>query len=98
MKEKKLHIDCPHCNTKIVVDAATGEILSHTVVEKKDKVSFDDHLKALSEEKQRSEEVFSQQMKALGDKGRVLEEKFKEALEKAKKLPKEPKVKDIDLD
>jgi hypothetical protein len=98
MKENKFHLECPHCGTKIVIDSATGEILSHEVPKQKDKLSLDERLKELGKEKERSEEIFSQQMGALHDKGRILEEKFKSALKKTKGTKAEKPLKDIDLD
>ena len=53
--------------------------------------------KALGEAKERTDEIFSQHMEALGKKKDVLEEKFQEALKKSKGKKVEKPIKDIDL-
>ena len=68
----------------MIVDAETGAILSH---EEKQKplASFEDMKKGLEKQKETREQIFAQEMSSMKDRGRLLEEKFKEAMKRAEK-------------
>lgn len=93
-------IRCPDCGADMKIDAATGKILSHesaqkTVPEK----DFDSLLAGLDKSKSRADEIFQQEFKALEDKDRLMEEKFKAAFERAKDEDDgKPPVRPWDLD
>jgi hypothetical protein len=97
----RLHVRCPDCDTELVVDAATGEVLSHRAAKRplaggKD---FDSLLRGLDEGKARAEAVFEQEKAAMKDRQRLLDEKFAEALKRAEEDPdKGPPKRDFDLD
>ncbi len=82
------------------VDAATGQILSHRAPEKSSSAhDFDSLLAGLDQAKSRADEIFQQEFKALEDKDRILEEKFKAALERAEdEEDGKPPVRPWDLD
>lgn len=98
---RKLTATCPDCGSDLVIDAATGEILSHKSVKKppaggKD---FDALLAGLDEQKARAEDVFEREKAAMKDRDRLMEEKFKEALRRAEEDPDEgPPPRPFDLD
>ena len=98
---RKLTVRCPECNSELVVDAATGEVLSHRKAKQpiaggKD---FDSLLKGLDEDKARAEDVFQKEVAAMKDRDRLLEEKFREALRRAEEDPDEgPPRRPFDLD
>jgi hypothetical protein len=81
----KLRVRCPDCESELVVDAATGEVLSH----KKPKAplaggrDLDSLFAEMKDKKERAEEVFAREQTAYKDRERLLEEKFKEALKRA---------------
>ena len=80
---------CPGCEGELVVDAATGEVISHREAKRalaggKD---FDSLLKGLDESKARAEAVFEQEKAAMKDRQRLLDEKFEEALKRAEEDP-----------
>jgi hypothetical protein len=84
-EQSKLKVRCPDCGSELVVDRATGEVLFHRAAKQplaggKD---FDSLLAGLGESKARAEEVFEREVGALKDRDRLLEEKFREALEQA---------------
>lgn len=85
----------------MVVDVATGEVLSHRKAKQpiaggKD---FDELLTDLDRSKEEAEEVFSREMAAMEDRDRLLEEKFNEALKRAEEDPDEgPPARPFDLD
>ena len=77
-------IICPCCEATLTIDAHTGAILSH---EEKEKplASFDDMVKDLDKQKATREQIFSQELSSMKDRGRLLEEKFQEARKRAEK-------------
>jgi hypothetical protein len=98
---RKLTVRCPECNSDLVVDAATGQILSHR--RQKQPIGggkdFDALFQSLDEEKARAEDTFAREVAALKDRDRILEEKFREALRRAEEDPDEgPPPRPFDLD
>lgn len=98
---RTLNVRCPECNSDLVVDIATGQILSHRRPKQpagggKD---FDALFQSLDEEKARAEDIFDREVAALKDRDRILEEKFREALRRAEEEPDEgPPPRPFDLD
>jgi hypothetical protein len=82
---------CPECDSELVVDAATGEILSH----KKPKAapaggkSLDSLFADLEAQKASAEDRFEREKAAHADRERLLGEKFDEALKRAEDEPDE---------
>jgi regulator of sirC expression with transglutaminase-like and TPR domain len=97
----KLNVRCPDCGTDLVIDAATGEVLSHRKAKQpiaggKD---FDSLMRGLDEDKARAEDIFQREVAAMKDRDRLLEEKFREALRRAEEDPTEgPPPRPFDLD
>ena len=97
----KLNVRCPDCGTDLVIDAATGEILSHRQAKQpiaggKD---FDSLMRGLDEDKARAEDIFQREVAAMKDRDRLMEEKFREALRRAEEDPdKGPPPRPFDLD
>ncbi|MFL6203146.1 MAG: hypothetical protein ACJ76J_28590 [Thermoanaerobaculia bacterium] len=98
---RKLTVRCPDCSSDLVIDAETGEVLSHRRAKQplaggKD---FDSLLKGLDDDKARAEDVFQREVTALKDRDRLLEEKFREAMRRAEEDPDEgPPRRPFDLD
>ncbi len=98
---RKLTLRCPDCASELVVDAATGEILSHRKAKQplaggKD---FDALLKGLEDDKHKAEDIFQREVAALKDRDRLLEEKFREAMKRAEEDPDQgPPQRPFDLD
>lgn len=102
MSEKnKLTLRCPDCNSHLVVDATTGEVLFHRKPEEpvgggKD---FEALLSDLDQKKEQAEDVFSREMEAMKDRDRLLADKFDEAMKRAAEDPDEtPPPRPFDLD
>jgi hypothetical protein len=97
----KLNVRCPDCGTDLVIDVATGEILSHRQAKQplaggKD---FDSLMRGLDEDKARAEDIFQREVAAMKDRDRLMEEKFREALRRAEEDPdKGPPPRPFDLD
>jgi hypothetical protein len=100
-EHRKLTVRCPECSADLVIDATTGEVLSHRKAKQppaggKD---FDALLKGLDEDKARAEDIFEREKAAMKDRDRLLEEKFREAMRRAEEEPDEgPPLRPFDLD
>lgn len=98
---RKLTVRCPDCSSDLVIDAETGEVLSHRkpkqpIAGGKD---FDSLLKGLDEDKARAEDLFQKEVASMKDRDRLLEEKFREAMRRAEEDPDEgPPRRPFDLD
>jgi hypothetical protein len=77
-------IICPCCESTLNIDAQTGALLSHEE-KKKPLPAFEDMVKDLDKQKATREQIFAQEMSSHKDRGRLLEEKFKEAMKRAEK-------------
>ena len=90
-RDGKLSLRCPECGCDLVIDQATGEVLFHKAARQPaaDGKDFDSLFADLDASKERADEVFEREVSAYKDRDRLLEEKFKEAMEKAKESPDE---------
>ena len=90
-------IICPCCEATLNIDAHTGAILSH---EEKHKplAAFEDMVKDLDKQKQTREQIFAQELSSHKDRGRLLEEKFQEAMKRAEKDKDKVYHNPLDLD
>ncbi|MBA3514823.1 MAG: 2-nitropropane dioxygenase [Pyrinomonadaceae bacterium] len=88
---------CPCCESKLMVDAQTGALISH---EEKTRplASFDEMVKGLDKQKQVREQIFAQELNSMKDRDRILEEKFQEAMKRAEKEKDKPYLNPLDLD
>jgi len=97
---EKLSITCPHCSSLIKIDREAGVVVDHQPpVQHRDKIDFDARLQQIESEKARSADKMAEAMRKEQDKGRLMEDRFRELLDDAKKNDdgKRP-IKDIDLD
>lgn len=88
---------CPHCDTLIVIDRVSGEVLMHKAKEKKAGGSLESMVSGLEAQKSEAEKKFDKQIEAQKDRSRILEEMFKEAMQRADKSDKKP-FNPMDLD
>ncbi len=85
MAEAKLKIVCPCCETKIIVDAATGAVLSHEPPEKGPAKTFEQAVSEAEKRRREAEDRFAQAVREHRHRDQILEKKFREALERAEK-------------
>ncbi len=100
-KSSKLTLRCPDCESRLVIDRETGEVLFHEPrkVASAGGKDFDQLLEKLDRDKTLAEDLFEREVSALKDRDRLLEEKFEEALREAKKSPEdEPPPRPFDFD
>ncbi len=97
---EKLSITCPHCGSKIRVDTEAGVVIDHAPpVQNRDKVDFDARLQQIESEKARAADRMAEAMRKEKDKDRLMQDRFSELLDNAKKTKDEGKpIRDIDLD
>ena len=96
----KLDIECPHCGTKIRVDKEAEVVVSHEPpAHVHEKADFDERLQQLGRDKARAADRMAEAMRREKDKSRLMDDRFKELIDDAKKKDdgKKP-IKDIDLD
>ncbi len=94
---KNFEIQCPCCEALIVIDRLSGEVLLHKAKEKKSNQSIESMVANLQTQKSEMDKYFDKQIESQKDRARILEEKFKEAMERADKSEK-PLVNPMDLD
>ncbi len=84
-ESRKLTLRCPDCASHLVLDAVTGEVLFHEKVRDPPAggKNFEQLLDDLDRDKARAQDVFEREMAAHDDRDRLLEEKFRQALERA---------------
>jgi hypothetical protein len=90
-------IICPCCDATLTIDAQTGSLIAHE--EKKKPIgNFEDLKNDLVKQKQKTENLFAQEMSSQKDRERILEEKFQEALKRADKTSDKPFRNPLDFD
>jgi hypothetical protein len=94
--EDRVELTCPCCGTKLVADAATGEILAEERPHKTTK-SFEDAVKEVRSGSERREEAFSKAFDRTRNLDDVLHKKFEEAKKKTKDDRSKPRS-PFDLD
>jgi hypothetical protein len=91
-------ITCPCCETTLVIDRISGEVLLHKAKEKRGPGgSLDAMVAGLETQKSEAAKRFDRQLESQKDRARILEERFKEALERAEKSD-EKYVNPLDMD
>jgi hypothetical protein len=82
---KNFEITCPCCEAAIVVDRLSGEVLLHKAKERRTSGSLESMVAGLGAEKSEMERRFDREIASQKDRSRLLEEKFREAMERAEK-------------
>jgi hypothetical protein len=83
---KNFEITCPCCEATIVVDRLSGEVLLHKAKETRGHGgSLESMVAGLEAQKSEAAKRFDRQLESQKDRARILEEKFREALERAEK-------------
>ena len=94
---ENFEVTCPCCEALIVVDRVSGEVLLHKAKEKKVGGSLESMVAGLQSQKSEMEKKFDREMASQKDRARLLEEKFREAMQRAEKSD-EKHVNPMDLD
>jgi len=96
---ENLHVTCPCCQAKLVVDSVFGAVLSHeAAVKPGPDVDLTDAQKILAEQNRQREDKFANSWFQETNKEDILAKKFEEAMKKAKDAPAGKPIRDFDLD
>jgi hypothetical protein len=96
---ENVHVTCPCCQAKLVVDPVFGAVLSHEAhVKPGPDVDLTQAQSILEKQKQQREEKFADSWFQETNKEDILTKKFEEAMKKAKDAPTEKPIRDFDLD
>jgi hypothetical protein len=90
-------IHCPCCEALLVVDRLSGEVLLHKAKEVRAGGSLESMVAGLESQKSEAAKRFDRQLESQKDRARLLEERFKEALQRAEKSD-EKWVNPLDMD
>ncbi|HKO00199.1 MAG TPA: 2-nitropropane dioxygenase, partial [Thermoanaerobaculia bacterium] len=82
---KNFEINCPCCEATIVIDRISGEVLLHKAKETRSNQSLEAMVGNLETQKSEMQRRFDRQLESQKDRARILEERFKEAMERADK-------------
>jgi len=94
---KNFEVTCPCCEATLVIDRISGEVLLHKAKESRPTHSLEAMVTNLETQKSEMAKRFDRQLESQKDRARILEERFKEAMERAEKSDKPP-VNPFDLD
>ncbi len=98
-KAKTFEVTCPCCQASLRVDPELHAVIGHQPPPRQPKVrDLAEATRALRVEESRREQQFQKSFQAERERGRLLERKFDEALEKIKDDPVERPLRDLDLD
>jgi predicted amidophosphoribosyltransferase len=98
-KNPDIHIECPCCGARLVIDAKLGKVISHESPPRQSHAPDLDHAAALlREQHERREAMFRQSTEDEKTKSQLLERKFAEALKKSKDEPVTKPMRDFDLE
>lgn len=89
---------CPCCQSTIVVDRVSGEILLHKEKSGKGGKSLEQMVSDLAATKSEMEKKFEKGLESQRDRSRILEERFKEAMKRAEQEPDKKVINPMDLD
>ena len=93
---KNFEILCPCCEATIVIDRVSGEVLLHKAKETRSNQSLESMVTNLETQKSEMAKRFDRQLESQKDRARILEERFKEAMERADK--DKPYINPFDVD
>jgi hypothetical protein len=95
---KNFEITCPCCEATLVIDRLSGEVLLHKAKEHRSGGgSLESMVAGLEAQKSEAARRFDKQIESQKDRARILEERFREALERAEKSD-EKYINPMDMD
>jgi hypothetical protein len=80
-----IEITCPCCDATLVIDRVSGEVLLHKAKERRAGGSLESMVAGLESQKSEMEKKFDREMASQKDRARILDERFKEAMQRAEK-------------
>jgi len=96
--KSEIEVQCPCCNSTLVIDTNLGRVISHKEPERGDKPELTQAARILADEAARREALFEQSFANEKTRGDALARRFEEALKQAQDEPVTKPVRDFDLD
>lgn len=96
--KSEIELECPCCQSTLIVDLNLGRVVAHRERETGKKVELTDVHRILSSEAARREAIFEQSVESERTRGDALSRRFEEALQQAKDEPVTKPTRDFDLD
>ncbi len=93
----KWTILCPCCDATLIIDTATGAVISHED-KKKPIPSFEEMARNLKRGEQTRDQLFAQELNSQKNRERILDEKFREAMKRADTEKDKPYINPLDVD
>ena len=84
MSEQNIEVYCPCCDALLVISRETGQVLSHKQKSVKRDTSFEEMVSSVHNSKSELEKRFQKEMASQRDRRKLLDEKFRAALDRAK--------------
>ena len=81
---ENIEIHCPCCDSLLVISRETGQVLIHKEKTRSRDVSFEAMVSDVHQHKSELESRFEREMASQKDRKKLLDEKFKAAVERAK--------------
>ncbi len=82
---ENIELHCPCCDALLVISRETGHVLIHKEKSTRRDMSLEAMVSELQAKKSDLSKRFEKEMEGQKDRGKLLEEKFREALNRAKK-------------
>ena len=98
MLRSEVEVECPCCQSTLVVDVNLKRVVRHQEPERADKPELNDAHRILAEERARREAIFQQSVADERGRSAALSKRFEEALKQVKQEPIERPARDFDLD
>src|SRR5690606_9534895 len=96
--QSEFQVTCPCCGASLVIDANLRRVVGHEEPRTGPQRDLDDVQRLLNEEAARREALFEQSFRQEKERDTVLDRRFREALEQAKKEPVTRPTRDFDLE
>ncbi len=96
--KSEIEVNCPCCQSTLVIDTNLGRVVSHEAPDRGNKPELSDAQRILAEEAARREAIFQSSVTAEKNRGDVLARRFDEALQQARTEPVTKPMRDFDLD
>jgi len=90
-------ITCPCCDATLIIDRISGEVLLHKAKERRAGGSLESMVAGLETQKSEMEKKFDREIASQKDRARILDERFKEAMQRAAEDDK-PVLNPMDMD
>ena len=96
--KSELEVQCPCCDSRLVIDTNLGRVVSHREPDRGNKPELSDAQRILAQEAARRDALFEQSVEAEKTRGDALARRFEEALRQANDEPITKPVRGFDLD